>query len=81
MQPSIDVGELFRALVLFVNVECPVAEELGQRLPQRTLTFALRFLFKDVLVLPWGFGRRLVACIYEVFFVPLLPVLGAVDTW
>ncbi len=39
--PSINVVAWYRALVRLVKLEFPVAENLGLRLPQRALTFAL----------------------------------------
>ena len=56
IHPSIDVGERYRAIVRLVNLEFPVAEDPGRRLPQRALTFVLRF--SEVAVLRWGCGRR-----------------------
>ena len=57
--PSIDVGERYRAIVRLVNLEFPVAEDPGRRLPQRALTFVLRF--SEVTVLRWGSRRRRVS--------------------
>ena len=59
IHPSIDVGERYRAIVRLVNLEFPVAEDPGRRLPQRVLTFVLRF--GEVAVLRWGSGRRRVS--------------------
>jgi len=59
IHPSIDVGERYRAIVRLVNLEFPVAEDPGRRLPQRALTFVLRF--GEVAVLRWGSGRRRVS--------------------
>ena len=51
IHPSIDVGERYRAIVRLVNLEFSVAEDPGRRLPQRALTFDLRFRFRDVTVI------------------------------
>ena len=59
VHPSIDVGEWYRAVVRLVNLEFSVAEDPGRRLPQRALTFVLRFI--DVTVLRWGSGGRRVS--------------------
>ena len=40
IQPSIDVGERYSAIVRLVNLEVSVAEDPGRRLPQRALTLA-----------------------------------------
>ncbi len=63
-----------------MKLESPIAEDLGLRLPQRTLTFTLKFLFRDVLVLPWGFRMRRVAYMSELVFILLLPVLEVVES-
>ena len=59
IHPSIDEGERYRAIERLVNLEFPVAEDPGRRLPQRALTFVLRF--SEVTVLRWGSGRRRVS--------------------
>ena len=56
---SIDEGERYRAIERLVNLEFPVAEDPGRRLPQRALTFVL--LFREVTVLRRGSGRRRVS--------------------
>ena len=59
INPSIDIGEWYRAVVRLGNLEFSVAEDPGRRLPQRALTFVL--LFINVTVLQWGSGRRRVS--------------------
>jgi hypothetical protein len=61
IHPTIDVGERYRAVVRLVNLEFSVAEDPGRRLPQRALTFALRFRIGDVIVLQRSSGRRRVS--------------------
>ncbi len=61
MHPSIDVDEWHRAIEGLVDLEISVAEDPGRRLPQRALTYALRFRFRDVIVRWWGSGRRWVS--------------------
>ncbi len=59
IHPSINVGEQYRAIVRRVNLELFVVEDPGRRrLPQRALTFALRFRVRDVIILRCGSGRR-----------------------
>jgi hypothetical protein len=43
INPSVDVGEQYRAIVRLVNLEFSVAEDPGRRLPQRAVFFAFQF--------------------------------------